>query len=180
MGSVTRLSRQNVQAFLCHLFPECFASSRCIQCLQGLQVINTEMLLMHCLHPMQVCDTTSELAAITLDSNAWPELLPFIFQLVQSEDMGERESSLLIFAQLAHYIMPTLTQYMGTLNTILHQCLSSSNTDVALAAMRATTAFIQELHSNQDRDKFQVHHHICIAAPSQGSVLDMEFPFYQP
>lgn len=129
---------------------------------------------------MQVCDTTSELAAITLDSNAWPELLPFIFQLVQSEDMGERESSLLIFAQLAHYIMPTLTQYMGTLNTILHQCLSSSNTDVALAAMRATTAFIQELHSNQDRDKFQVHHHICIAAPSQGSVLDMEFPFYQP
>lgn len=104
----------------------------------------------------QICDTTSELAAVNSDANAWPELLPFIFQLVQSQDMGERESALLIFAQLAHYIMPTLTQYMGTLNSILQQCLGSTNADVALAAMRATTAFIQELEDNQDRDKFQV------------------------
>jgi hypothetical protein len=33
-----------------------------------------------------VCDTSAELAAEISDSNGWPELLPFIFQLVQSQD----------------------------------------------------------------------------------------------
>ena len=105
---------------------------------------------------MQVCDTTAELAAGMVDSSGWPELLPFIFQLVQAQNPNEVESALLIFAQLAHYIMPTLTQYMGTLNGILQQCLQSSRVDVAIAAMRATTAFIQELDDGADRDKFQV------------------------
>ena len=108
------------------------------------------------LNTLQICDTTAELAAGTSDTSPWPELLPFIFQLVQAQDVAEIESALLVFAQLAHYIMPTLTQYMGTLNSILQQCLGSTNVDVALAAMRATTAFIQELEENQDRDKFQV------------------------
>ena len=105
---------------------------------------------------MQVCDTTAELAAGMVDSSGWPELLPFIFQLVQAQNPNEVESALLIFAQLAHYIMPTLTQYMGTLNGILQQCLQSNRVDVAIAAMRATTAFIQELDDGADRDKFQV------------------------
>lgn len=92
------------------------------------------------------------------DIASWSELLPFIFQLVQSQNPREVESSLLIFSQLAHYIMPTLTQYMGTLNGVLQQCMQSQNVDVAIAAMRAATAFIQELEDQADRDKFQVRY----------------------
>ena len=74
---------------------------------------------------MQVCDTTAELAAGVIDANGWNELLPFVFQLVQSPDSGSVESALLIFSQLAHHVMPVLTQYMGTLNGILQQTLQS-------------------------------------------------------
>jgi len=35
---------------------------------------------------LQVCDTAAELAAEVSAANGWPELLPFIFQLVQSQD----------------------------------------------------------------------------------------------
>jgi hypothetical protein len=66
------------------------------------------------------------------------------------------ESALNIFAQLAHFIMPTLTQYMGTLDSLLQACLRSQKPEVAIAAMKATTAFIQALEDAQDRDKFQV------------------------
>lgn len=105
---------------------------------------------------MQVCDTTAELAAGVIDSNGWQELLPFVFQLVQSPEPHSVESALLIFSQLAHHVMPVLTQYMGTLNGILQQTLQSQVPSVGLAAMKATTSFIQELDEPADRDKFQV------------------------
>lgn len=92
---------------------------------------------------MQVCDTISELASGTYEELGWPELLPFIFQCVQSDDPRLQESSLLIFAQLAHHIIGTLRQYMATLHEILSRTLTSSNRDVALASMRATAAFVQ-------------------------------------
>jgi hypothetical protein len=91
----------------------------------------------------QVCDTVSELASGTYEELGWPELLPFVFQCVQSDDTRLQESSLLIFAQLAHHIMGTLRQYMGTLHEILARTLTSPNRDVALASMRATAAFVQ-------------------------------------
>lgn len=114
----------------------------------------------------QICDTTAELAAVIVDENGWPELLPFIFQCVQSQNPREVESALLIFAQLAHYLMGTLKQYMGTLNDVLRSCLQSPVLDVAIAAMRATTAFIQELDDGSERNKFQVrsllHWRACV------------------
>ena len=95
---------------------------------------------------MQVCDTVSELAALVSNTPGWPELLPFIFQCVQSNESRMVESALLIFAQLARYIMDTLKQYLGTLHEVLGACLTHSSTDIRIAAMRATTSFIQ-VHS---------------------------------
>ena len=91
----------------------------------------------------QVCDTIAELASGTYEELGWPELLPFIFQCVQSNDARLQESALLIFAQLAHHIMGTLRQYMATLHEVLTRTLQSPNHDVALASMRATAAFVQ-------------------------------------
>ena len=106
--------------------------------------------------PRQVCDTTAELAAGMIETSGWQELLPFVFQLVQSPNPDSVESALLIFSQLAHYVMPVLTQYMGTLNGILQQTLQTQSPAVGLAAIKAATAFIQELEDANDRDKFQV------------------------
>ena len=91
----------------------------------------------------QVCDTIAELASGTYEEVGWPELLPFIFQSVQSSEARLQESALLIFAQLAHHIMGTLRQYMATLHEVLTRTLQSPNHDVALASMRATAAFVQ-------------------------------------
>jgi hypothetical protein len=52
------------------------------------------------------------------------------------------ESALLIFAQLATHVMGTLSQYMGTLHSMLLGALGHGSVVVRLAAMKATCAFI--------------------------------------
>ena len=52
--------------------------------------------------------------------------------------------------------MDSLRPFMGTLHTVLLACLASPQPDVAVAAARATTAFIQQLEDASDRNKFQV------------------------
>jgi hypothetical protein len=124
------------------------------------QAVKTEMLA--CIKEEQqrgvtkkVCDCVSELAAGIIEDQGWPELLPFIFQCVQSGEPRLMESALLIFAALARYVMGVLTQYMGTLHGLLQQCLGHQVSDVRLAAMKATCVFISELESAEERDKFQ-------------------------
>lgn len=68
-----------------------------------------------------MCDTVSELAAVIMkEAPGWPELLPFMSQAVQSGQPRLMEAALLVFAQLAGHMMPTLLQYMGTLHQVLH------------------------------------------------------------
>jgi len=66
----------------------------------------------------QVCDTVAELAAGILEGGDWPELLPFMFQCVQSGQPRLAEAALLVFAQLARYLADTLRQYLGTLHGV--------------------------------------------------------------
>lgn len=104
----------------------------------------------------KLCDTISELAAGILPENGWPELLPFMFQCVTSDNLKLRESALLIFAQLAQYIGETLVPHLDTLHNVFFQCLGgNSSADVRIAALGATINFIQCLTSAADRDKFQ-------------------------
>jgi hypothetical protein len=63
-----------------------------------------------------VGDTVCELAAALLEENRWPELLPFLFQAVNAGPDTLRESALLIFAQLALYVGPTMGPYLPTLH----------------------------------------------------------------
>ena len=90
-----------------------------------------------------MCDTVAELASGTYEDLGWPELLPFIFACVQAGDPRLQESALLIFAQLARHLMGTLRQHLGTLHEVLSRTLGAPQRDVALAAMRATAAFVQ-------------------------------------
>ncbi|XP_040372293.1 importin-5 isoform X1 [Rosa chinensis] len=106
----------------------------------------------------KLCDTVSELASAILPDNQWPELLPFMFHCVTSDNSKLQESALLIFAQLAHYIGETLVPQLTTLHSVFYQCLSNAagkSADVRIAALGASVNFIQCLTSASDRDRFQ-------------------------
>ncbi|KAK1281696.1 hypothetical protein QJS10_CPB22g01251 [Acorus calamus] len=104
----------------------------------------------------KLCDVVSQLASTLLPDDAWPDLLPFMFQSVTSDSPRLQESALLIFAQLAQYIGDLLVPHLPTLHSVFHQCLSSSSSpDVRIAALGASINFIQCLSSPADRDRFQ-------------------------
>lgn len=86
----------------------------------------------------------------------WPELLPFLFQCTQNSDPRMVEAGLLIFAQLAGSVMDALKPYIATLHGVLMHCLKSEKPEVAVAAARATSSFIQSLDDASQRDQFQV------------------------
>lgn len=104
----------------------------------------------------KLCDTVAELAASIIEEGQWPELLPFMFQCVSSDSPRLKESALLMFAQLSQYIGDHLHPYLSTLHTVFHQCLSPpAPSDVRIAALGATTNFVQTIESPQDRERFQ-------------------------
>ncbi|XP_059462421.1 uncharacterized protein LOC132191425 [Corylus avellana] len=104
----------------------------------------------------KLCDAVSELASALLPEDAWPELLPFMFQCVTSDNLNLQELALLIFAQLAHYIGETLAPHLTTLHGVFLNCLGSPrSSDVRIAALGAAINFVQCLSSSSDRDRFQ-------------------------
>ncbi|KAF5735699.1 hypothetical protein HS088_TW15G01214 [Tripterygium wilfordii] len=104
----------------------------------------------------KLCDTISELASGIVPEDCWPELLPFMFQCVQSDSPKLQESAFLIFAQLSQYIGDTLIPHIKHLHTVFLNVLGSSpNPDVKIAALNAVINFIQCLSSSGDRDRFQ-------------------------
>ncbi|KAL5980787.1 Importin-5 [Asimina triloba] len=104
----------------------------------------------------KLCDTVSELASNLLPDDAWPELLPFMFQSVRSDSVRLQQSSLLIFGQLSQFTADTLIPHLNILHSVFLQCLStSSSPDVRIAALGAAINFVQCLSLPADRDKFQ-------------------------
>lgn len=97
---------------------------------------------------VQVCDTVSELGAELSDDAApggtqWPELLPAMFQLVQSGQPGLMESGLTVFGNLAGVMAESLKPSLPGLIEALGACLGHASREVQLAALRATAYFIQ-------------------------------------
>ena len=62
--------------------------------------------------------------------------------------------------------MENLTPFIGTLHGVLMHCLASEEASVAVAAARATAAFIQALEDAAQRDQFQVRHAPSLLATS--------------
>ncbi|XVF42566.1 hypothetical protein PTKIN_Ptkin01aG0373800 [Pterospermum kingtungense] len=107
----------------------------------------------------KLCDTISELASSIVGIGGWPELLPFLFQCVNSTNPSLQESALLIFSRLSQNIgetSETLIPHIKTLHSIFFKCLSNpSSCDVRIAALSASISFIQCISSGKDRDTFQ-------------------------
>lgn len=107
------------------------------------------------MYVLQVGDTVSGLAEKIYDDSEWPELLPFLFECVQSNQPRQMESALRIFADLAGFIMPVLLPHVSVMRQQLATCMSHPETDVKIAGLSATTCFIRELEEDSDRNKFQ-------------------------
>jgi hypothetical protein len=104
----------------------------------------------------KLCDTVAELAASIAEDGQWSELLPFLFRCVSSESSRWKESALMIFGQLAQYMGPQLHPHLPTLHAVFQQTLAPSMPgDVRLAALRATSNFVQTLETPHDRECFQ-------------------------
>ncbi|XVF56868.1 hypothetical protein PTKIN_Ptkin06aG0154900 [Pterospermum kingtungense] len=107
----------------------------------------------------KLCDTISELASSIVAIGGWPELLPFLFQCVNSSNPNLEESALLIFSRLAQNIeetAETLIPHSKTLHSIFYRCLSNpSSCDVRIAALSASISFIQCISNAKDRETFQ-------------------------
>ncbi|KAH0992370.1 hypothetical protein GBA52_003853 [Prunus armeniaca] len=110
----------------------------------------------HQIHIQEALRHHSELASGILPDNAWPELLPFMFQCVSSDSPKLQESAFLIFAQLSQYIGDTLVPHIKELHAVfLHSLGNSASAEVKIAALNAVINFIQCLTSSADRDRFQ-------------------------
>ena len=103
----------------------------------------------------KVCDTISDLAVGIVESSGWPELLPFMFQCVTSNDDRMKEASLIIFAQIAPYLQEPLLPHLASLHDVFLHCLQSGSINVRLASLQAASNFVQALESASDVAKFQ-------------------------
>lgn len=104
----------------------------------------------------KLCDTVAEVAGNLAEDAPWVELLPFLFQCVNSNVNRLRVSALLIFGQLAQHMGPQLQPHLSTLHALFQQTLSPAMpNDVRIAALRATANFVQTLEDAKDRDIFQ-------------------------
>ena len=104
----------------------------------------------------KLCDTVAEVAANLSEEAPWVELLPFLFQCVNSNSSRLKVSALLIFGQLAQYMGPQLQPHLPILHGLFQQTLlPSMPNDVRIAALRATASFVQTLEEANDRNVFQ-------------------------
>lgn len=104
----------------------------------------------------KVSDTVSELASVILADDKWPELLPFVFQCVNSENSSLREVGFWIFGQLAQVIGETLGNYFDMLHSVFFRSLGSGvELNVRNAALGASVSFVQCLEKESERDRFR-------------------------
>jgi importin-5 len=102
----------------------------------------------------KLSDAVAELASFLLPSNAWPDLLTFLYKSIASPSSPPPllESALNILARLASH----LAAGFPNLHALLLSALSHpSSADVRVAGLNAAISLIQSLPSSADRDQFQ-------------------------
>ncbi|KAH6556139.1 hypothetical protein KP509_1Z202200 [Ceratopteris richardii] len=104
----------------------------------------------------KLCDTVTEVAGNVVEDASWVELLPFLFQCVNSNVNRLEVSALLIFGQLAQHMGPQLQPHLSTLHALFQQTLSPSMpNDVRSTSLWAVAYFVKTLDSAKDRNIFQ-------------------------
>ena len=92
----------------------------------------------------RVGDLVGELGATVLtdEADAWPELLPFLFQMVAGGEPSLVASALHIFAGLFTFVHETVLQQKPQIFQIFASTLSSPSIEVKVSATEALSAFL--------------------------------------
>ncbi|XP_070044641.1 uncharacterized protein [Nicotiana tomentosiformis] len=121
--------------------------------LKRISIEESESILKH------LGDTVSGLAASLLPRNNWPELLPFLYQCLDSSSYKLIESASSIFGQLANDLGDTVVPWVKHVHSRLLNTLNDDTLDLdyRIAGMIAAITFIQfqcVSNSNQ-KERFQ-------------------------
>jgi hypothetical protein len=96
-----------------------------------------------CVLLLQVNDTVSDLGVVLMDNNSWPELVPALFEMVQTGHERLISSALSVFAELALYVVESLIPAYDTIQQMLGATMGHPSLEVQLASLRVISAFIQ-------------------------------------
>lgn len=77
------------------------------------------------------------------DNNIWQNLLNLIFQFTQQQQAFKIEMALNIFNGLFSYILDHMMKFKAELSGIFAQTLSNPSLEIKLAALQATSNFLQ-------------------------------------
>ncbi|XP_016295941.1 importin-5-like [Sinocyclocheilus anshuiensis] len=94
----------------------------------------------------KVCDIAAELARNLIDedgNNQWPEILKFLFDSVNSQDVNLREAALHIFWNFPGIFGNQQQHYLEVIKRMLVQCMQDQeNPQIRTLAARAASSFI--------------------------------------
>ncbi|XP_073425650.1 importin-5 isoform X1 [Dendrobates tinctorius] len=94
----------------------------------------------------KICDIVAELARNLIDddgNNQWPEALKFLFDSVNSQDVGLRESALHIFWNFPGIFGNQQQHYLEVIKRMLVQCMQDQNhPEIRTLSSRASGAFV--------------------------------------
>jgi len=107
----------------------------------------------------KIADAVTKLSFFMCSSDvdiqkAWPELLPFLFQLSKSGNPEHRSCALDIFSKLCLYLGEALKSRFDVLKEVLYCGLKDDNLEVRLSALGAVVSFVQLLDSPQEKAQF--------------------------
>ncbi|XP_062236158.1 importin-5 [Platichthys flesus] len=100
----------------------------------------------------KVCDIAAELCRNLIDddgNNQWPELLKFLFDSVNSDNVGLREAALHIFWNFPGIFGNQQQHYMEVIKRMLVQCMQDqANPHIRTLAARAAASFVLSNEGN--------------------------------
>ncbi|KAK2856910.1 hypothetical protein Q5P01_005645 [Channa striata] len=100
----------------------------------------------------KVCDIAAELSRNLIDddgNNQWPEVLKFLFDSVNSDNVGLREAALHIFWNFPGIFGNQQQHYMEVIKRMLVQCMQDqANPQIRTLAARAAASFVLSNESN--------------------------------
>uniref|UniRef100_A0A8C1BEZ7 Karyopherin (importin) beta 3 n=1 Tax=Cyprinus carpio carpio TaxID=630221 RepID=A0A8C1BEZ7_CYPCA len=100
----------------------------------------------------KVCDIAAELTRNLIDddgNNQWPEILKFLFDSVNSQDVNLREAALHIFWNFPGIFGNQQQHYLEVIKRMLVQCMQDQeNPQIRTLAARAASSFILSNESN--------------------------------
>ncbi len=78
-----------------------------------------------------------------MDNNSWPELVPALFEMVQTGNERLMSSALAVFAELALYVVDCLIPVFDTIQQMLGATMGHPSLEVQLQSLRLVSGFIQ-------------------------------------